>query len=162
MKIALPLILLLATAVWTDAETSVILQQTNSPIQILRYTNHAYGLGDRITHSITFTNTSRARVTRIQFGFASFDAFNSYMGSLIGWEGMAETNSQSDDSFNQRNDQVIRFEEYGTGVAYVKAVRFDDGTIWRADMGAILFELQKFEKDLKPDDLKEKKENSKT
>ena len=111
MKIALPLILLLATAVWTDAETSVILQQTNSPIQILRYTNHAYGLGDRITHSITFTNTSRARVTRIQFGFASFDAFNSYMGSLIGWEGMAETNSQSDDSFNQRNDQVIRFEE---------------------------------------------------
>lgn len=39
----------------------------------------------------------------------------------------------------------------------MSAVRFADGTIWRANLTEVLAEMQKFERELKREDLLEKK-----
>ena len=80
------------------------------------------------------------------------------MGRFSGWaiEDIKDADNSSG-GWSQRPYAVFSFEKYGTGVCWVNAVRFEDGTVWRADMAKILIELQKYQKDLKAADLEDKK-----
>ena len=53
---------------------------------------------------------------------------------------------------------AFAFREYGTGIVFVDTVRFDDGTIWHADLDKVLEELRKIESSLEKKDLEEKRE----
>jgi len=80
------------------------------------------------------------------------------MDGFSGWSiETVAANSDASGEWTQHTYATFSFKKYGTGVAYVKAVRFADGTIWRADMAEVVIEMQKFEKDLKKEDLEEKK-----
>lgn len=144
---------------------SVVLEQPNAPLQIKDYrcyyareVSGANGNPEQIEHDTTYNNRSGKDIVAIQLGFSSFDAFNGHMGRFSGWTvGTIKTGESSKGSWNQRPYAVFSFKKYGTGVCWVNAVRFGDDTIWRADMKRILIGLQKFQKDLKPEDLKEKK-----
>jgi hypothetical protein len=151
------------------AESAVVLKQTNAPLAITSYTTtfraetsssrYVTGHPDQILHSVTYKNASPKRIVALQIGLASFDAFNGFMGRFSGW-GMdnipaGEVNSGQ---WTQNPYATFSFRNFGTGVAYVNAVRFEDGTIWRANLKEVLLEMQKFEKDLKAEDLAEKKE----
>lgn len=143
------------------AESSVILKQAASPLVISNYTAKyqvGYRTSDSIVHEVTVKNNSGKTVEAYQIGLAAFDAFNGFMDKFNGWS--IETiavDTEKNGSWEQKPYAAFAFQKFGTGVAYVNAVRFSDGTIWRADIGAVLTELQKFEKDLKREDLKDKR-----
>jgi len=150
------------------AESAVTLRQANAPLTLTQYSasfdgetsssRYSSGNPDQIIHSVTYTNASNKKIVALQIGLASFDAFNGFMGRFSGWatETVAVGESKKGE-WNQRPYAAFSFKGYGTGVAYVNAVRFDDGSIWRANLKEILSEMQKFEKELKAEDLAEKK-----
>ena len=150
------------------AESSVTLKQVNSPLTITQYSTafqeetsssrYSSGNPDQIMHSVSYTNSSSKNIVALQIGLASFDAFNGFMGRFSGWatERVAVGETKKGE-WNQRPYAAFSFKDYGTGVAYVNAVRFEDGSIWRANLKEVLSEMQKFEKDLKAEDLAEKK-----
>lgn len=158
----------LITSTLAVAESAVTLKQVSSPLTITQYitkfrsetsgTRYSSSNPDEIIHTINYTNSSGKNVVALQIGLASFDAFNGFMGRFSGWsiERVAAGESQKGE-WNQRPYAAFSFQGYGTGVAYVNAVRFEDGSIWRANLKEVLLEMQKFEKDLKAEDLVEKK-----
>jgi hypothetical protein len=84
--------------------------------------------------------------------------FNDFMTKSNGWSiEKIGLDTDSESVWTQSPYAAFTFRKYGTGVAYVNAVRFEDGSIWQADLTEVLTELQKFEKDLKREDLQEKK-----
>jgi len=150
------------------AESSVTLKQSNAPLTITQYSasfeeersggRYSSGNPDQINHSVTYINSSNKNIVALQIGLASFDAFNGFMGRFSGWttEKVAAGESKKGE-WSHRPYAAFSFKGYGTGVAYVNAVRFEDGSIWRANLKEILAEMQKFEKELKAEDLAEKK-----
>jgi len=151
--------------IYKTTNKSVILKQERSPLIILSYESmfeKAYqgsydSHPDRIRHSIKFRNVSNNNIVAVRFGLAAFDTFNCFMGKLGGMtmDDIA-SNSEHDAEWKQDAYAAFMFEKYGTGVAYIDAVRAENGAIWRADMTLVLEELRKFEQDLKMEDLKEK------
>jgi hypothetical protein len=108
---------------------------------------------------VSYTNTTSKKIVAFQIGLAAFDAFNGFMGRFSGWSVEEIPAGQAKDGqWAQRPYAAFAFQRFGTGVAYVNAVRFEDGSIWRANLKEVLVEMQKFEKDLKAEDLAEKKD----
>lgn len=158
-KKALAVVMLAVFTAPSAAENAVILKQS-APLAIAGYSASfisGYRTSDSIRHHVRVSNTSGKEVVAYQIGLASFDAFNGFMGKFSGWsiEPIA-IGADATGTWEQKPYAAFSFEKFGTGVAYVNAIRFSDGTIWRADIGPVLVELQKFEKDLKRDDLKDK------
>lgn len=150
------------------AESSVTLKQQNSPLTISQYSaefqeetssgRYTTGNPDQIRHLVTYINTSTKEIVALQIGLASFDAFNGFMGRFSGWATeRIPAGASKNGEWTQKPYAAFSFKGFGTGVAYVNAVRFEDGSIWRANLKEILIEMQKFEKDLKAEDLAEKK-----
>ena len=61
-------------------------------------------------------------------------------------------------SWSQSPYGVFSFEKYGTGVVYVKTVRFGDGVIWEVDTAEVVFQIQEIQEGFTADLLEEKKE----
>lgn len=159
-----PLLLsLILVSPTVQAESAVILKQSKTPLTITSYTaSYVPELSrspEMIRHKVSFQNTSPKEVVALQIGLTAFDAFNGFMGRFSGWsiEKIPPGGLESGE-WTQRPYAAFSFMSYGTGVAYVNAVRFSDGSIWRANLSEVLAELQKFEKDLKREDLADKKE----
>jgi len=159
-------ILILAVAVTANGENSVVLTQRAAPLKITRYkatyeeeyrgtySSHP----DQIRHTVFCQNISGKVVVAYQIGLVAFDAFNNLMDKFNGWSiKTISIDGSADGVWTQSPYAAFSFQGYGTGVAYVNAVRFEDGSIWRADLAEVLLELQRFEKDLKKEDLQEKK-----
>ena len=167
MRTILPWIgLLMLVSATANAETAVILTQKSAPLRIIKYdatyqeeSRTAYSShSDQIKHTVSCENLSDKRVVAFQIGLVAFDAFNDFMDKFDGWSFKTLNTGENGESvWTQSPYAAFSFRKYGTGVAYVSAVRFEDGAIWRANLAEILLELQKFEKDLKREDLEEKK-----
>jgi hypothetical protein len=159
---------LLGCVLEATAQESVILKQSASPLTIVQYQaiferessggRSIRGNPDQIRHTATYTNGTSKEIVALQIGLASFDAFNGFMGRFSGWslERIAAGATKTGE-WAHRPYAAFSFQGYGTGVAYVNAVRFADGSIWRANLTEVLTEMQKFEKELKREDLLEKK-----
>jgi hypothetical protein len=147
------------TRIRADVKTVArIVAQPGAPITI---TSYAASYGSRsqysqegISHYLVFQNNTAKEVVAAQFGLVSFDVFNQFLD---------RTNGLSTDAIaagkTQKGGWVA--SAYGafafmSGVAYVNRVRFADGEIWTADMGTIVDELQKIEKDFDASILKKK------
>jgi hypothetical protein len=148
------------------AENSVILNQSNSPLKLVRYQasfepemrSQYLSNPDQIKHSAVYRNVSNKQIVALQIGFAAFDAFNRLMDRFSGWSiDPISPDTEAKGEWEQRPYAAFSFRHYGTGVAYVYAVRFADGTIWRADLNEVLVEMQKFEKELRKEDIQEKR-----
>ena len=160
------IVVVLSAAGNSLAENAVILDQKDAPLKIVEYKavftperRSTYASNpDEIRHSVKTQNVSNKSVVAYQIGLVSFDAFNGFMGKFAGWAiDTIVVDGKRDGTWSQRPYAAFSFQNYGTGVAYVNAVRFDDGTIWRADMAQVLLDLQQFEKSLKKEDLIDKK-----
>jgi len=164
-SIAATAVITLGTSVPAIAqESSVVLKQSGATLEITSYkasfepetraTSYSRGNLDQVSHSVTYKNVSSKEVVALQIGLTSFDAFNGFMGRFNGWSteriGVGESKTGT---WSQRTYAAFAFKGYGTGVVYVNAVRFSDGSIWRANLTEVLIELQKFEKELKREDL---------
>jgi hypothetical protein len=148
--------------------SSRTLQQDRAPIKITAYlasyqskqeaASYTAARAEGVRHALVFRNESEKEIVAVQFGLAAFDAFNNYMGRINGWsfETVIPLNEKSGD-WLQNPYATFTFQQYGTGVAFVNAVRFKDGTTWRANMNSILEQLRTLASELKPEDLLEKK-----
>jgi len=157
---ALTIVLLLMTGL-TRAETAVVLEQVDPPLQITAYDvafePEQRSRLDQIRHFVGVRNISGRHVVAYQIGLTAFDTFNNLMGKMNGWSiEDVRVDPEAEGSWIQRPPAAFAFKKYGTGVAYVHAVRFDDGSIWRADMDAVLSQMQEFEASLAREDLEEK------
>lgn len=156
---------LLLTGSWAAAGDAVVLRQDGCPIEITAYTakyesevRSGYGQhASRILHNIDFVSASDQKIVVVRFGITAFDALNEFMTKTAGWSsGALKPGKTKNVRFPQRPYAAFSFGRYGTGVVYVDAVRFEDGTIWRADMESVLEQLRQFADDLELDDLKER------
>lgn len=154
--IILTLILLISRQVNGADPVAKIIDQKDSPVEITNYTAK-YILGGQYTsegirHSVNYKNRSEKTIVAIQFGLVSFDVWNEFLDRTGGMDltnlvpggeskGTWVANAYADFSFL-------------TGFAYVRRVRFSDGTIWNADLDAITEELRKIESDFDVQELK--------
>jgi hypothetical protein len=165
-KVSSAVIVLIFAATLVNAENSVVLSQKASPLKIIKYeatyqeeSRGAYSSHpDQIRHTVSCENVSGNTIVAFQIGLVAFDAFNDFMDKFDGWSiKTVSSGGNAESIWTQSPYAAFSFRKYGTGVAYISAVRFEDGTIWRANLTEILLELQKFEKNLKKEDLEEKK-----
>ena len=128
----------------------IIITQDDSPVTI-----DAYGCSYRedtsrtvregIYHSVNYTNTSNRPIVAVRIAFVSFNVFNTYINRFAGIS-MDVIVPGNDDRGAWRTNPSGAFS-FLTGVAYVSAVRFQDGTIWEADNEVVLEELRKIQDD---------------
>lgn len=108
---------------------------------------------DTVSHNIILQNVSDRKIVAYGLGLHLFDVFDEAMGR--GLNGISvETIEPNGTTRGQWNDDPVsafKFKDYGTSVAYVRQVRFDDGTVWKADLSQVLNELQEFESSLTMD-----------
>ncbi|SLN67370.1 hypothetical protein TRL7639_03878 [Falsiruegeria litorea R37] len=133
------------------AEKATILLQEDAPLEITNYTNR-YKSPDRVgdgtvIHRANVKNTSNQPIEAYGLGFYIFDAFNRDMGRpFVGYAMDRVVVDASDDpGWEQRPGSAFLFRRHGHGLAYVAIVRFEDGTIWRADDSSITKQLEDFE-----------------
>lgn len=132
------------------AENAVIIKQEESPIQIVDYEVSynvvADGI-DVISHAVKGLNTSEKKVVAIRYVTLVFSCFNEYFDTSRNYTMWAlDPNKQRKTSWNQANDMEIAFSKFGTGIAFVDSVRFEDGTIWRANSNDTLPQIQEMQK----------------
>ena len=159
ISIALALVLI-AVPVWSIKPTVKIITQESSPIIISSYSAE-YKQGSRyvtegIHHSVEYINTSKERIVAVQIGLVSFDVWDEFLHRMNGLSiddlppGSAKKATWIDHTYGDFS--------FLTGVAYVSKVRFDNGTIWSADLNAIAEEIGEIEKNFSVEKLKEKTE----
>jgi hypothetical protein len=147
-------------------ENAVILKQKDAPLVITTYTTTympEYKIGstfsrEQIAHKLQYRNSSTKTIVAIRIGLATFDAFNDFM-ERFGGVGVKDILPGKDDKgeWGHSPYATFSFRKFGTGVAYVSTVRFDDGSFWNADINEVLLQLRNFQKDLQVKDLEEKK-----
>lgn len=152
------------------ANESNILEQSDSPVAITSHESRYQEEDDsrysmhpaRIVHDLKYKNTTDKEIVAVKFGLVEFDAFNEFLDKFTGFtvEKLPAAKEKAGTWVNNAY-RAFTFDKYGTGVAYVSAVRFADGTIWRADLDKVLEQLRKLESSLKKEDLEEKKGDQK-
>jgi len=138
----------------------LVLKQENAPLIIYEFTAKYQDGASRyasegIRFDVRFTNITEQPVVAYSIGFFAFDVFNRPLGRPFGGFAIEaiDPNGSERGAWVQRTTSSALFREYGTGVAYVSKVRFEDGTIWSYDSESILNQLQEFEATLTIDDL---------
>jgi hypothetical protein len=142
----------LATQVVAGADlkpATKIVAQPNAPLVIAsysaRYHERSQYVTEGIHHAVQFENKSGRDVEAVQFGFVSFDVWNRFLDRTNGLSIKTITAGKA-----ERGTWVataLSDFSFLTGVAYINRVRFSDGTIWTADMDAVVEELRKIETD---------------
>jgi hypothetical protein len=100
----------------------------------------------RFFHYMTWTNTSGQAIVAFDIVILKYNAFNERING-VRWT-VTGNNSQDWKPLApgyRENDSVstLATEEVFTGIAYVRAVRLRDGTIWRADIKELKEQLAK-------------------
>jgi len=154
MKATIVTLALVLLAAPMRAENAVILRQKEAPATVTRY-EVAYlppnaGMAAGLTHNTTYKNGSGREIIALEVGFAAFDVFNRFLqvSDQLRIAPLPADRESGWERTTHRSFGIRAFEKYGTGIAFVKAVRFADGTVWRADMAEVLAEMQLFDKDL--------------
>lgn len=157
-RLALFLFSLAFTAMATANETRII-EVPGAPLRIKSYEadyqKEQKYTREGIRHSVSVMNDGDVEVVAYGIGFFAFDAFNESMGRPLTGIDMDSVapGLGSSGVWSQRPSAAFTFQNYGTGVAYVRQVRLADGTVWKADMEYVLRELQKIESDLSLEDI---------
>lgn len=139
---------------------NLILEQPDSELIIQNYEGK-YEDGESrwrregAMHNVDIKNISEKDIVAYSITFMCFDVFNRTLGRPL--DGYAvktiESGEEITSSWNQRLSQASLFRKYGTSVAYVSAIRFEDGTVWKYDSTNILEQLLEIEDSLTIEDI---------
>lgn len=156
--------ILLVMPVCAHAERSVVLEQEDLPLEILKYSasfeeqTEEGDHPDQIRHMVRYKNISGKEITAIRFGLVTFSASNAFIAQAIGV--ISDTLKAGEIGpitiWLQRSDLHPSFKQHGTAVIYVGDARFADGSVWRTGRAPLLGQLRKFSKSLKMKDLQER------
>ncbi len=134
-----------------------VIAQADAPVAIDGYTcQYREGAGREggIRHQIRYRNNAARRTVAVQLGMVSFDAFDDLIAASRG--ATLESTVVGDHgevSFLQGRGAEFAFH---TGVVYVAKVRFDDGTVWRADLRKVAEWLRRIQATFDPAELERK------
>lgn len=112
-----------------------------------RYERSSY----RFVQSMMWTNVGGQSIVAFDIVILKYDAFNERINgarwTVTGnnsqnWKPLDPGYTSTDMTFGAATEEVF------TGIAYVRAVRFKDGTIWRANLKEVLEELRKVATDI--------------
>jgi len=141
------------------AENAIVLKQEGAPLRITEYSTQ-YGVYERrkvIAHSVKYINTTEKKIVAVKFGFVSFTVFNEFLNKFVGITvENIDLNQETKSMWTDNHPRAFLFENYGTGLAYIDAVRYEDGTIWKVNDADILPQIQEIESSFTADLLKEK------
>lgn len=147
-------------------EKAIVLVQAGCPLEIFEFSagyspaseggSFIRGHGEQIEFSAKVANKSDKTVVAYRLGFVAFDIFEEFIGKYSGWaiEDIKPSKSKVG-GWGYSSFEAFTFKIYGTGVAYVDAVRFDDGTFWRMNEDDIIAQIQKIEKSFSREKLKD-------
>jgi hypothetical protein len=150
--------------------STVILMQPDAPVRIESYDagyKRNVGVSSRLTvtntsggiqHNVRYRNQSDRSIVAVEFGLLAFNAFNEYIGRVLGVDMREVARGRTRDG----QWRMHRFGDFAffTGVAYVNAVRFDDGRVWKADLVPILTQIREIEADFELARLKERDQST--
>jgi len=148
------------------AQTEIILKQEDSPIQIVEYkagVYHSSSQGEYIETKLVLKNVSNSKIAVARYRVIAFNSFNEYFDSIAGlifkdWKGIMPEETLKHELAN-RSFGVEFFDGYGTGFAFIDAVRFEDGIIWRANRDDIVSQIKEVYESFSGDMITETKKN---
>jgi hypothetical protein len=160
LTLAITLLLIVGGNAVAQAEMSIIVAQEGAPLKVLKYTAE-FDLTDKkplIEHNIKYQNVSAAKILSVRFGILEYNGYGELIDAFGGYTLEDSSKGEKDSAtFLDPAEHSLFFKEYGEGYVWVDAIRYADGTIWKADHAQLLAELQKARPELSADDLVEKK-----
>jgi len=153
---ALGSFVLLVLPVILFAGKSIVLKQENAPMKIEKYVTSTL---EHVINKVTCKNISQQNIVAFKLCFISFDVFNEFLdsskGVKVGNIGIAQSTTGR---WTHADYRGFVFKKYGTGIAFVDAVRLEDGTIWKVDYDEIVPQIQEIFVDFSADILQKKEE----
>jgi len=153
--------LLIFSSIVFGKEKGIILTQEGAPVVILKYKpSWAFHPGiepNYVQHEVQIKNVSEKKIVALKFKFMSLNVFNEFLGEMnyinVPDFGGVNPGSKAEMDGRQLVDdfpffmcyRAKSFINYGTGIAYVSKVRFEDGTIWEADESNISEQLEEIQ-----------------
>ncbi len=123
------------------------LTQDGVPLQITAYACNYQRRSDYspegIRHALEYKNVSAKTIEALEIGLVSFNVWNTYMDRTGGIS--IETIPMNVAKKGTWVASAYRDFAFLTGVAYVAKVRFNDGTIWSADLDAVAAAMREIE-----------------
>ncbi|MBJ6727794.1 hypothetical protein [Geomesophilobacter sediminis] len=147
-----------ASLAW--AEKAVVVPQSGAPLSVLIYEAEYGNKADkaRVVHTVKYQNVSDKKVLSARFGFIELNGYNDRLDSFIGYTLEDSKVGEKDKvKFINEAPHAAFFKRYGTAYLWVDAVRYADGSIWKANKAELLKELKNELSGVTDADLQEKK-----
>lgn len=143
-----------------EAEGARALPLAGAPLEVVTYATEYDVEKEKplVGHTVKYRNTSDKEVVAAKFGFVELDVFGDLLDAFMGYTVESSDPGEKDSAeFVNEHPRAVFFEELGTGLVWVEAVRFADGSIWKADRAEVLEGVRRVRPDAGADDLREKK-----
>ena len=156
LTLAATLLLVVGSHAVAHAESTVIVAQEGAPLKVLSYTAE-FDVADKkalIEHEVKYQNISPAKIVSARFGILEFNGYGELIDAFCGYT-LENSNKGEKDSttFIDIAEHSPVFEDFGVGYVWGDAVRYADGTLWKADRAQILTEVQKLKPEISAADL---------
>lgn len=157
MKLLLATLLALVLTGTTAAQDtgsieSIVVTVADAPVDLDNYAASVggpRGQAESIVHSIRFTSKAPNDLMAVQVGFLSFDM----MGQMT--ENHVETFVRTGRPTAQEVMGYVMDPShragFTTGIAYLRAVRFTDGRVWKADLSPVVARARQIDSNVTPD-----------
>ncbi len=148
-------VLLIGSSVGAIEPDAVILNQPNSPLALKDYAcdymDESDGLKARgVVHILSFRNEELKLIEAVRFRFITFNAFREYRANLEAYDltflstfAPKLVGPHVGTEFGAWVQWSAADLSFGGALAYVDAVRFSDGTVWKANIDALLPQIRK-------------------
>lgn len=159
LALALSFTCLLGCSGLARAESSVIVPLEGAPLKVLSYVAEFDTKDDkpRIEHAIKYQNVTDKKVVAARFGVLEYNAYGDRLDSFVGYT-LEDSNKGEKDSaeFVNPTSSALFFKKLGEAYVWVDAVRYADGSLWKADRAQLLEAVKKFKPETSEADLAEK------
>src|SRR5262245_51545645 len=126
---------------------NIVVQQSNSPIRIVSY-KAAYKAETGLRHVIQYQNRSGQKIVAIRFGMLSFDLFHKFLGKTTGTNVQDMNAGKSEEGYWLTDSGHAA--AFHVGIAWVDAIRMEDGTIGNANEADVVAEARREDKEFDP------------
>ena len=160
LTLAATLLLIVGSNAVSRAENSVMVTQEGAPLKVLSYTAE-FDVTEKkalIEHEVKYQNVSAAKIVSARFGILEYNGYGDLIDTFCGYTLEKSSKGEKDSAtFTDVAEHSLFFEDFGTAYVWVDALRYEDGTLWKADPAGLLTEMQKLKPEISAADLAGKK-----
>jgi hypothetical protein len=147
-----------ASAQALKAEHRVV-DQPDAPVQVTAYRTEILKrtaeAPEGMRHDLDYRSRGEQRIVAIQFGLVSFDVWNEFLArhAALASDALDPAERKRGSWFTETSSGIA----FLTGVVYVERVRLADGTIWTANLDAVVAAMRAIQKDFTVEQLAAKR-----